>query len=61
MKLYYIGPPPQGVVPLPEGWCACDHDEPDAEIAKEKLAFKIKGSGSAYSKTEPKAAPDEKE
>lgn len=38
--LKYTGPDPAevGVVPLPEGWPAEDHDEPDAALAKEKLA-----------------------
>lgn len=39
-QLRYIGPDPAtvGVVPLPEGWPAADHDEPDEELRKEKLA-----------------------
>lgn len=40
MKLKYTGPHPAtvGGVPLPEGWPALDHDEPDAEIARAKVA-----------------------
>lgn len=38
MKLRYTGPVPDGVVLLPEGMPAADHDEPDATIAKAKLA-----------------------
>lgn len=38
--LKYIGPDPAeiGVVPLPEGWPAALHEEPDKGLAKEKLA-----------------------
>lgn len=40
MKLTYCGPEiaPMGGVPLPEGWPAADHDEPDEALAKEKVA-----------------------
>ena len=40
MKLKWNGPTRSGpgVVPAPEGWPARDHDEPDAELAKEKVA-----------------------
>ena len=39
MKLRYIGPERShgGSLPLPEGWPAADHDEPDAALAAEKL------------------------
>lgn len=39
-KLIYAGPDPEvvGVVPLPEGWPARDHEEGDAELAAAKLA-----------------------
>ncbi|HXG36521.1 MAG TPA: hypothetical protein VNL15_06105 [Dehalococcoidia bacterium] len=39
-KLIYIGPDPAevGVVPLPEGWGAFDHEETDEKLAKEKVA-----------------------
>lgn len=39
-RLRYTGPDPAavGVVPLPEGWPAFDHDEPDAALRAEKLA-----------------------
>lgn len=38
--LRYIGPDPAviGVVPLPEGWPAADHDDPDMARRGEKLA-----------------------
>lgn len=38
-KLQYVGPDPVavGVVPLPEGWPAADHEEPDAGVAAMKL------------------------
>ena len=40
MELRYTGPDPAsvGVVPLPEGWPAETHDEPDEALAKEKIA-----------------------
>ena len=44
MELKYVGPmtfdgsPP----PLPQGWPAVDHDEPDEEIAQQKLDFRVK-------------------
>ena len=40
MRLIYTGPDPAvvGIVPLPEGWPAADHDEEDAEVAKAKVA-----------------------
>ncbi len=39
-KLIYVGPDPAavGLVPLPEGWPASDHDEPDKELAAAKVA-----------------------
>lgn len=39
-RLRYTGPDPAevGVVPLPEGWPAVDHDEPDAAQRAAKLA-----------------------
>lgn len=41
MKLRYIGKTIDqvGVVPLPEGWPAEDHDELDAEVGKAKVRF----------------------
>ncbi len=39
-KLTYTGPDPAtivGALPLPEGWPAADHDEPNADLAKEKV------------------------
>lgn len=38
--LTYIGPDPAvvGVVPLPEGWPAANHDESRPEVLAEKLA-----------------------
>lgn len=44
MRLIYTGPRPElvtGALPLPEGWPAYDHDEPDAERAKLKLASRL--------------------
>lgn len=40
MKLVYTGPDPAavGCVPVPEGWSAFDHDEPDAGLAAAKVA-----------------------
>lgn len=39
MKLTYMGPAPgSGALPLPEGWPALDHEEPDAEVAKAKVS-----------------------
>ncbi len=40
MQLKYIGKTIDevGIVPLPEGWAAEDHDEPDPAIAKAKIA-----------------------
>lgn len=44
VKLKYIGPDPEeivragGALPLPEGWGALDHEEPDEEIAAAKVA-----------------------
>lgn len=40
MRLEYLGPDPNDleVVPLPEGWPAASHDEPDAEVAAAKVA-----------------------
>ncbi len=38
-KLRYIGPGPgAGALPLPEGWLAGDHDEPDEARATAKVA-----------------------
>lgn len=38
--LRYVGPAPAevGIVPLPEGWPAADHSEPDLALLAEKLA-----------------------
>lgn len=40
MKLIYIGKevPIGSAVPLPEGWPAEDHDEPDRDLADAKVA-----------------------
>lgn len=42
MDLRYTGPtmsdlPLGSALPLPEGWQAADHDEPDADLAAEKV------------------------
>lgn len=37
-RLVYAGPEVNGFVPLPEGWPAADHDEPDEALRAEKLA-----------------------
>lgn len=39
-KLRYIGPAPggAGALPLPEGWLAADHEEPDEAVAAAKVA-----------------------
>lgn len=43
MELTYIGPNPGviGVVPLPEGWPAANHDEPDPLVAAVKLTTEM--------------------
>ncbi|MCX7619026.1 hypothetical protein [Tepidiforma sp.] len=40
MRLRYLGPDPaiDAALPLPEGWPAADHDEPDPAAAAAKLA-----------------------
>lgn len=42
MDLVYTGPNPRdlrgGALPLPEGWPALDHTEPDAAVAEAKVA-----------------------
>jgi hypothetical protein len=39
MRLTYTGPSgPDITLPLPEGWPAADHDEPDEATAAAKLA-----------------------
>jgi hypothetical protein len=39
MRLTYTGPSgPDTTLPLPEGWVAADHDEPDEAAAAAKLA-----------------------
>lgn len=39
MELIYVGPSPAeaGLVPLPEGWPAAEHDEPDRDRGRAKL------------------------
>lgn len=44
MRLIYTGPDPAaqvGALPLPEGWPAYDHDEPDPEVARAKIASRL--------------------
>lgn len=39
MKLRYTGGAAVGVpVPLPEGWPAADHEEPDRQVAARKIS-----------------------
>lgn len=40
MRLTYHGPEQtaDGALPLPEGWPAADHDEPNQEVAAAKVA-----------------------
>jgi len=40
VRLRYVGPRDvvDAVLPLPEGWPAADHDEPDEAVAEAKLA-----------------------
>lgn len=46
--LRYIGPEPGvSALPLPEGWPATDHDEPDEALRKEKLASRMYTAPSA--------------
>lgn len=46
VKLAYVGLTyDEGCVPLPEGWPARDHIEPDADVAAAKLAFRMKVTG----------------
>lgn len=52
-SLKYIGPEPDGVVQLPEGWPAFDHDEPDEAVRAAKLA-----SGK-YQAVKPKATVED--
>lgn len=40
-RLKYVGPEARGFVPLPEGWPAADHDEPDEAVRAEKLASQM--------------------
>ena len=52
-KLKYIGPEPEvtGMVPLPEGWSAIDHEEPDEDLVAAKLAHRVKLRTNAKGKT----------
>ncbi|GIW18739.1 MAG: hypothetical protein KatS3mg064_1896 [Tepidiforma sp.] len=49
MLLRYLGPDPaiDAALPLPEGWPAADHDEPDPGLAARKLASGLYGRGDA--------------
>jgi hypothetical protein len=55
MKLTYVGDAPEyGLVPLPEGWPAADHEEPDEDLAKAKIesgAYKQETAKAAAAKT----------
>lgn len=61
MDLVYIahetGAEGTGVNPLPEGWPAFDHSEPDAAIAEAKVASgryaPVKSAGKASRRAEP--------
>lgn len=56
-QLKYIGKTIDevGIVPLPEGWSACDHEETDPAVLKAKLA-----SGN-YERVKAEPADKEKE
>lgn len=56
--LRYIGESPTvaGVVPLPEGWPALNHDEPNDELRAEKLAS---GKYEILKEPAPAAPPEE--
>lgn len=52
MRLHYTGggADPDTALPLPEGWPAADHDEPDAAVAAAKAASGLyRGAGAAAS------------
>ena len=57
--LTYIGPNPAhvGVVPLPEGWPALNHDEPDADVLAAKVASGAYRKRRAGDGDEPDYAP----
>lgn len=57
-KLRYIGPDPAqiGIVPLPEGWGAFDHEDDDEERAKAKLAHRYEGKPT-FALAQDEAAP----
>ena len=51
MRLIYAGPSgPDITLPLPEGWVAADHEEPDEEVAAVKLASGLYREGEPRSK-----------
>ena len=59
MQLIYKGPGTngrQGALPLPAGWPGGDHDEPDSDLAKAKIA-----SGMYEAKRAPRSAASEPE
>lgn len=55
MRLVYVGPDPAivGVVPLPEGWPAFDHEETDQARASEKVASGSYVPAEPFEATEP--------
>lgn len=60
MRLKYVGISPAdngGIVPLPEGWPAADHDEDDEALAAEKLASGKYQQDKSAPPAEPPAAP----
>lgn len=59
-KLRWIGPrTPGAVLPLPEGWPARDHDEPDQAVAAEKLASGLFATVEPEKPAEPAEKPQE--
>ena len=59
MDLQYIGPgfdESGGIVPLPEGWPAFDHDEPRAKVASGKYRAKRPEAPAADAETRGRAS-----
>lgn len=60
MRLVYIGPNPAtvGIVPLPEGWPALDHEEPDEALAAEKVESGSYAPAEPFGDAEPDTAAE---